>query len=334
MRSSLLAVLIGLVQTSCVSESPPPSAGGACAMAMSTAPSIALTIVGGNGVLLITSSTSNTVSSSSYVDASTVTVRTSDGSIDGATSSVSMTTSAGSLAGDASVSVTTLPDPVPVAVALELTASFPCPVEGDVHATMTTSVGQFASGLAPSGGAIAGAAGSDGGASAGAASGGSSGVAGASVTVLLGATAVDAGADAADDGGSDGATDLTPAAAPSSIAANGADPSLSSVLVGYATVQLTSDRITFIQAVVGDATLCGQLVVDGTLDPSPNPNALVTARLVPCDVSTMPDFDQAPDASVDATLLGPEGGISDAADEMSTDADELDAAESVDAASD
>jgi hypothetical protein len=131
-----------------------------------------------------------------------------------------------------------IPAPTPVVLDLELFATLGCPVEGAMHAVLTTSVGTFTNGLATSPAPASGK-GTDAGASSG-----SSGVSGASVTVLLGQGV---------------------AAPPSGLAAQNisiADVDAGSTfLSGEASLQAITGRTIQIQAVLGDTSKCWQISV-------------------------------------------------------------------------
>lgn len=157
-----------------------------------------------------------------------------------------------------------------VFVGMELVANFQCSVQGAVHATLSTSVGQFSGGVPASagggsGGSGGGSGGSGGGGDAGtgaSASAGSSGAAGTSVTVLLGAVppiaTPEGGKEEPEDSGLSDAA-LADDAGFQVVSEPGT--ALNTVLVGYVTLQITSSRETQVQAVVGDSTLCVTLVI-------------------------------------------------------------------------
>lgn len=275
----LLFVMVCLGPLIVFACSDPVPTSASCTNGGSASPTLGLSVVGGTGVLLITSTTTNTVSTTGAASAS---------------------------------ASTAVQSPTPVAVSLQLSAEFSCPVQGVAHATMTTSVGQFTSGLA-SASAGGGGGAMDAGSSAAA---GNSGVAGASVTVLLGVA--DAGLvttiPALDDGATstDAAEEQTTATsnvAPPVIVAGPAGTTLPSTLFGYTTLQVTTDRAAIVQAVVGDTSLCAQLVIDGPQNPAPVPNATVSATLISCGVPVVAQFDPTPDAgalAIGQTADGPE----------------------------
>jgi hypothetical protein len=116
-----------------------------------------------------------------------------------------------------------------------------------------------------------------------------SGVAGSSVTLLLGGITDGGVQEAADAGVTDGAaTDNE--GAPTSISVGPSGSSGATSVYGFTTLQMTTGRAAFIQAVLGDATLCGQLVVDGPISPGPTPNATARALLFPCSMLVTPQL--------------------------------------------
>lgn len=250
-------------------NTPLPQASSSCQYGVA-APTLTLRAIGGSAILLIASNATTAVSAG------------------GATSQTA---------------TTMVSSPTAAAVALELEAQFTCPIEGTVHGMLTTSVGQFSSGIAAAASSSGGGGGmSEAGTSAAA---GTAGVSGTSVTLLLTSD------DTAEAGMAPGeAGEPSDASTLDATVQSGSDSSvaLSSVvavpsmptpdtLFGYTTLQATTDRVAIVQAVVGDTSLCAQLVIDGPLEPPPIPNTTVAAHLVPCTTPVDAQFDLQAEAS-------------------------------------
>jgi hypothetical protein len=136
-------------------------------------------------------------------------------------------------------------NPAQVFVNLALVATYACRVQGDAHASMLASVGQFTNGL-PTASSSGGSA-KDGGTMS-SPGGSTAGVTGASVNLLL--TGLSPGTGRPDSG-------LAPLVI---------DAGTGTVLTGYTTIQLPSDRTSQLQAVVGDTSVCWNLVTGGVVD--------------------------------------------------------------------
>jgi len=153
---------------------------------------------------------------------------------------------------------TTIASPATVFVDLAVLATFKCSLQGEAHANLVTSVGTFTSGVTAAGAAAS----KDAGAATAAA--GTAGAAGSSTSVLL--------TGLGDASTRDAGVLLNPGP-------------VGTVLAGYTTLQLTTDRTAQVQVSVGDVSMCWSIVTSDIVDTSATPTSLLSAdagqRMVP-----------------------------------------------------